>query len=460
MKLRDYQWQIADYVVENPRCLLFVPMGLGKSVSTLTAITMLELLDAVFPVLVIAPLRVARSTWPDEIAKWAHTQHLRVSCILGSAKERQKALAAPADIYTINYENLAWLAETLGDNWPFKMIVADECSKLKGHRARQGTQRAKALAKYAHKTPRFVGLTGTPSPNGVQDLWGQAWFVDQGHRLGKSFDAFKSRWFQSERVGNSPHAVKLQPLPGAQREIETLIKDVCLTLAAEDHFDLAEPIVNIIKPTLPFDAMRRYKEMEQQMFTTLEQTGALEAFNPAAKTMKCLQLANGAVYVDEDSEQWEEVHVVKLDVLASIIEEAQGAPIIVAYHFRTDLERLKKAFPQGRHLDKNPKTIDDWNAGKIPLLFAHPQSAGHGLNLAAGGNILVFFSVNWNLEEHLQIIERIGPTRQAQLGTGRATFLHYIIAEGTIDELVLERLRTKKSVQDVLLEALKTRSKA
>lgn len=454
--LRDYQHRIVEFILDNPRCNLFVPMGLGKTVSTLTAIEKLMHTEHVTPVLVVAPLRVAATTWPQEVAKFEHLRGLRVSVVVGNAAERCAALQRAADIYCTNYENLPWLVEELGADWPFRMVVADECSKLKGFRLRQGTQRARALAKHAHKSvKRYVGLTGTPAPNGLQDLWALLWMVDKGERLGNSFEAFKERWFSAVRVGSDAHAVRLEPRPWAQKEIEDRIRDLCLSLDAADYFSIDAPIVNTISVALPPKARRLYEGMEREMFLTLSCGTEVEAFSAASKTLKCLQLANGAIYTEENGRQWGEVHNAKLQALEDIIEEASGMPVLVAYHFKSDLARLQKAFPQGRVLDRNPQTVDDWNAGEIPVLFAHPASAGHGLNLQDGGNILVFFSLNWNLEERLQIIERIGPVRQAQAGHKRPVFIHNIVAADTVDELVLERVQSKREVLDLLLEAMK-----
>jgi SNF2 family DNA or RNA helicase len=332
-------------------------------------------------------------------------------------------------------------------------VVADESTKLKGFRTRQGTARAKALGTVSHRIKRFIALTGTPSPNGLQDLWGQMWFVDGGQRLGRTFTAFEQRWFRRGFDGFS-----IEPLPHAQKEIESKLKDVCLALEPKDHFDLREPIKNVIEVELPEDVRVKYKELQNQMFTELEQaeeSHGVTAVNSAALTMKCLQMANGAVYVGEDNNQWAEVHDEKIKALEEIVEEAAGAPVLVAYHFRSDLARLTKAFPKGRVLDQNPKTLDDWNAGKIPVLFAHPASAGHGLNLQDGGNIIAFFGLNWNMEEHAQVIERIGPTRQKQAGYDRPVFIHYIVAKNTVDKLVMARLESKREVNDILMEAMK-----
>jgi SNF2 family DNA or RNA helicase len=379
-----------------------------------------------------------------------------VVTITGTEKERLAAVRSPAQIYTTNYEQLVWLVQFWGDKWPYTTVVLDESTKVKSFRLRQGGKRAQALGSIAHtRIKRLIELTGTPASNGLKDLWGQAWFLDAGARLGRTFTAFSQRWFQTARDGFG-----LVPMRHAQPEIQDKLRDVCLTIDAKDWFDLREPIINNIEVTLPPKARKHYKEMEKEMFTSLESGHDVEAFNAAAKTQKCLQIANGAMYVGEGAQEWKEVHKAKLEALDSIVEEAAGMPVLVAYNFKSDLARLLKAFPQGRHLDKDPQTIRDWNAGKIPILFAHPASAGHGLNLQDGGNILVFFAVNWNLEEHLQIIERIGPTRQMQAGYDRPVFIHRILAKGTVDELVLERLETKREVQDILMAAMKRKKYA
>lgn len=454
---RPYQRDIIEHILAHPRCNVWAGMGLGKTVATLTSLDALQLVEE-GPALVVAPLRVATSTWPQEAQKWDHLAHLRIVPITGTVDERKAALRKTADVFTINYENLPWLREHLGNDWPFSTVVADESTKLKGFRLRQGTQRARALAGVAHvKVNRFINLTGTPASNGLVDLWGQTWFLDKGQRLGRSFDAFEQRWFRSERVGDSAFAMQLRPLPFAQEQIEDRLRDITISLDARDHFDIAEPIVNVIRVDLPKKARQFYRDMEREMFIQLSDIIGIEAVNAASKTTKCLQLASGAIYTDDKNTTFEVVHDAKIDALGDIIEEAAGAPVLVAYHFKHDLARLQRAFPHGRALDANPRTISDWNAGKIPILFAHPASAGHGLNLQDGGNILAFFSHWWNLEEFQQIIERIGPTRQAQAGHDRPVFIHHIIAADTLDELVLARRETKRQVQDLLLEAMKRR---
>ena len=447
-KPRPYQIPIIQAITTIKRCNIFASMGIGKTISCLSAIHQMYLEG---PVLVLAPLRVAVSTWPDEVAKWDHLSDMRIEAITGSVANRRAALAREADVYTCNYENLPWLIAELGEHWPFAMVIADESTRLKSFRLRAGSKRAAALAKVAHaKTQRFVNLTGTPAPNGLIDLWGQCWFIDKGQRLGRTFSAFVSRWFQQQRYGNF---FKLTPLPHAQKEIQTAISGITLSIDARDWFDIKEPIKRIVPVKLPKKAEKLYKQMERELFFELR--GAeVEAFSAASKTVKCLQLASGAVYTS-DSDEWVEIHDGKIQALESIIEEAAGAPVLVAYHWQHDLERLRKAFPQGKTLSADPQVMRDWNAGKIPVLFAHPASAGHGLNLQDGGNILVFFSLWWDLEQHQQIIERIGPTRQAQAGYDRPVFLYYIVSESTADMLALKRLETKAAVQDILFEAMK-----
>ena len=445
---RGYQPPVIEHILGVPRCAIWAGMGLGKTVSTLTALDALLMTESA-PALVLSPLRVARTTWPEEARKWNHLRNVSVSAIVGTETERRQALRLDASVYTTNYENLPWLVEYYGTRWPFRTVVADESTKLKGFRLRQGTKRARALATIAHvKVERFIELTGTPSPNGLADLWGQVWFLDKGMRLGRTYDAFRQRWFQKSFDGYGMTA-----LPHAQEEIQRLLQDICLTVDARDWFDLREPIVNNIYIDLPAKARTQYRQLEREMFAEINGHG-IEALNAAARTGKCLQLANGAAYVD-DSGAWTQVHDEKLEALDEIIEEAGGAPVLVAYNFKSDLARMQRAFPQGRVLDKSPQTIADWNAGRIPVLFAHPASAGHGLNLQDGGNILVFFGHSWNLEERLQITERIGPVRQLQAGHDRPVFIHNILARDTVDELVLERIQTKREVQDILLDAMK-----
>lgn len=448
---RPYGHLITQHILETERCAIWAGMGMGKTVSTLNAIDALLMAED-DPVLVVAPLRVARTTWPDEVRKWEHLRGINVVPIVGSAEERIMAVRQAAQVYTVNYENLPWLVEYWGERWPYRTVVLDEATKVKGFRLRQGTQRAKALAQVAHsKVRRLIQLTGTPSPNGLQDLWGQAWFIDRGQRLGRTYSAFSQRWFQTAHDGYGSI-----PLGHAQKEIQDLMRDVCLTVDAKDWFDLREPIVNNILVDLPMQARKHYREMEKAMFTEIE-SHEVEAFNAAARTIKCLQIANGAAYVGEGNETWKELHNAKLEALDSIVEEAGGAPVLVAYHFKSDLARLQRSYPEGLLLSTDTG-LRAAQAGKGRVWFGHPASMGHGVDgLQQHCNTLAFFGHWWNLEERLQMIERIGPTRQMQAGHDRPVFIHNIVARDTVDELVMARIDTKREVQDLLLEAMKAR---
>jgi len=455
-----YQSIITEHILDTPRCGVWAGMGMGKTVSTLTALDALLMVGGCEPALVLAPLRVARDTWPDEVRKWEHLRHLTVMPIVGSETERRFALRQDSPIYSVNYENLPWLVEHFGEKWPFRTVVADESTKLKGFRLKQGRKRTQALGRVAHsKVKNFIELTGTPAPNGLSDLWGQTWFLDAGVRLGRTYDAFRQRWFQRGFDG-----FNVTPLPFAQEQIQDALRDLCVTIDPKDWFDLKEPIVNNIFVDLPPKARLRYREMEREMFTQLEGRDA-EAFNAAARTQKCLQLANGACYVDpladgdshSRAKEWRVTHDEKLDALEDVVEEASGMPVLVAYEFRSDLARILKRFEGAADLSTTDG-LRRFKAGKVRIGCAHPQSLGHGINdLEKVTNIACFFGHNWNLEYYQQIIERIGPMRQLQAGLDRAVFLYHIIARDTVDEDVMARRETKRSVQDILLDAMKRR---
>lgn len=454
-----YQKRMIQFALQHPRCGLFVPMGMGKTSASLAIIDVLKNIFEEGPALVIAPLAVARNSWPSEVRKWEDFCHLKVSPILGTTKERIKALHTKADIYVINYDNLMWLDNFLtakNYTWPFPVVIADESTRLKSFRTRQGSKRAKALAKFSNFFKRFIALTGTPSPNGLNDLWGQLWFIDHGERLGKSFTAFHNRWFRPLQVGANAVAVQWVPLEYAQEQIQNAISDVCLSIKAEDYFDLDKPHFVNVEVELPDEAKALYDDMERGLFVELANATTVEAANAAAKTVKCLQLANGAVYTDE-LHNWEEVHTAKIDALASIVEEAAGEPLLVAYQFKTDLARILKAFPKAKAFDKRPETVEAFNNGEIPMLLVHPASAGHGLSLQDGSSKLVFFSQWWNLDEYQQVIERIGPMRQMQAGHPRVVTVYQILAKDTIDYVALSKKRSKREVQDMLLDYLRNK---
>lgn len=456
---RGYAPMVWDFLARHPRCNLWAGMGLGKTSLVLILLEILHnLIGEDGPTLVLAPLRVAVNTWPRETAKWLRLAGLTVVSVTGTADERRAALRTPAQVYVINYDNLVWLSEYFSDAkkpWPFKRVVADESPRLKGFRTKQGGVRAQVLGRIAHtEVEGWINLTGTPSSNGLADLWGQQWFVDQGKRLGRSYTAYMENYFiPIVNDGYTNWVIR----ESSQARIMAALADCSLTVDASDWFDLDKPITNVIKVEMPARARVHYKALEKEFFTEIG-GHQIEAFSAAAKSMKLLQCASGALYLGAKRygpDAAIEVHDAKLEALESIVEEAQGAPILVAYHFRSDLARLQKAFPKGRVLDADPRTLVDWDAGRIPLLFAHPGSAGHGLDLQDGGNILVFFSQWWDLEQHDQIIERIGPTRQLQAGHPRAVFVHYLLAANTVDEVVMERRTSKRAVQDLLLDYMK-----
>lgn len=452
MKFEARPWQkpMMAHIAKSKRANLWADMGSGKTGAVLSTLELLQMCSSkFFPVLVLAPLRVARDVWPAELKKWDHLKGLKMSVITGSLGDRTHALHRKADIYTINYENIPWLVEECGDRWPFLTVIADESTRLKSFRLRSGAKRAAALAQIARKTQRWLNLTGTPAPNGLKDLWGQNWFVDQGERLGHTWTAFKERWFDYDQYTQT-----LEPKKHAEAQIYEALRDNTLSIQMKDWVDLKEPIKSPVYVDLPAIQMRQYKQLEKDMFVALAKDIELTALSAAAKSTKCLQFCAGAAYHDGD--RWAEIHSAKLDALDSIAEETAGANLLVSYWWKHDLERIRKRFPKARQL-KTKQDEDDWNNGKIEMLLAHPQSAGHGLNLQYGGHHIVFFSDWWNLELRQQIIERIGPVRQMQAGFNRPVYIYEILARNTIDELVAERHQGKAAIQELLMQAMKAK---
>ena len=441
--------------------------------SGIAAFSQLQLFGEARRCLVLAPKRVAQFTWPYEIQKWRESfGHLRAVAALGTPEQRLAALHQKADVTAINYEGLPWLIETLGDQWPYDMVIADESTRLKGLRvstqygrkkdgsrgeeyiAGQGSKRAKLLAKIAHKrVHRWINMTGSPAPNGLVDVWGQQWFTDGGLRLGASFDAFSHRWFRMAH-GSTREQQILEPMPFAQQQIERLLAETSITIDAKDWFDIKVPIERHVMVDLPPKARKQYHEMQRELFTYIEEH-PLEAFTAGAKATKLLQLANGSVIYEDG--KWAPVHDEKIEALRSIVEETNGEPLLIAYQYVADKERIMAAFPRFRTLDKDSnKTIREFQEGRIPGLVVHPKSAGHGLDLQHNCRTLVDYSSGFDLELDEQVIERIGPTRQAQLGKDCAVFRYRIVARDTIEEhAVLPRLQSKASVQDALKEAMK-----
>ena len=442
----DYQKIAIEKIIKLPAVGLFLEMGLGKTVSALTAIQ--ELLYDRFEVskvLVIAPLRVAQSTWSGEIEKWDHLQGLRLAKVLGSEKQRIGALHQPADIYIINRENTEWLVDYYGRKWPFDMVVIDELSSFKNPRSK----RFRALRKVRPLIKRIVGLTGTPAPNGLIDLWSQIYLLDQGERLGKTLTGYRNRYFDPGRR-NQNIVFEWIPKPFAEERIYEKISDICVSMKAEDWLQLPGRIDNAIEVELPEKAKSQYKQLEKDLILPLLGSDVTAA-NAAVLTNKLLQMANGAIY-DEFGEA-KEIHDAKLEALEEVVEAANGKPVLVVYSYRHDLDRIKNQLKKykPRTLDSD-QDVQDWNAGKTQVLLLHPASGGHGLNLQTGGNIIVWFGLTWGLEYYQQANARL--YRQGQI---ERVIVHHIVAKGTMDEEVLKALTGKAATQNDLMEAVKAK---
>jgi len=438
--LHDYQNRAIDFIKEKERCGLFLGMGLGKTTSTLTAISDLQDSFAVQKVLVIAPLRVANSTWAQEAEKWDHLKHLKVSVCTGFEKARRSALHREADVYVINRENVVWLVDLYKKKWPFDCVIVDESSSFKNPSAK----RFRALKKALPYTNYMVLLTGTPSPNSLMDLWPQMYLIDFGESLGRTITGYRQRFFEQDFMG-----YRYTIRDGCAEKIHNLISDRVISMSAEDYLDLPDRIDLETKVELPAGVMKRYKELEKTLLAELETGEEVEAVSAAALANKMLQFSNGAAYHDEHK-NWAEIHKEKLDALADIVEDNPDENMLVAYNYRFDLERLQKRFPQAVVLDKEHETIERWNRGEIKMLLAHPASAGHGINLQRGGSMSVWFGLNWSLELYQQFNARLH--RQGQ--TKPVRIIH-IVAKGTIDERVLMVLKDKDATQASLLNALK-----
>jgi len=394
-------------------------------------------------VLVIAPKLVAETVWAEEAAKWDHTRHLRISKVLGSAQERVAALRRPADIYVINRENVPWLVERVGAKWPFDMVVVDELSSFKSPK----TKRFRALRRVRPLIKRIVGLTGTPAPNGLIDLWSQIYLLDQGERLGKTLTSYRDRFFKPGRR-NGHIVYEWIPKPGAEERIYELLSDLCVSMSAEDWLELPERVDVEVPVVLDAEAMMKYKQLEKDLLLPLE-GDVVTADTAGVLTNKLLQLANGAVY--DTARGVHEIHDAKLDALEELIEQAQGKPLLVFYAYQHDLERIKRRFPWAATMDE-PGVVERWNRREVPLLLAHPASAGHGLNLQEGGNHIVWFGLTWSLELYEQANARLH--RQGQT---ERVIVHHLVAKGTVDENVMGALARKEATQDALLEAVKAR---
>lgn len=444
---RGYQADITNFVIEEPRAAVFLEMGLGKTAAVLHAIQQLLYFGEIKRVLVIAPPRVATSVWPNEVELWDEFSKIRYANLMGTPRERKRIFEWGSQIQIISYALVPWLVQMYrGRSWPYDMVVIDEPRGLK----KPGAAQFKALKKINRLTKRFVIMTGTPSPNGYHELWCPYFLLDEGKRLGTTHGAFMSRWFRTSETRVYAH-------DWTATQISNLTADITRAMKTGDHIDLPEMITNDIEVTLPPQAMRFYKDLEDEMFVRLEEHlathGTVTAVNAAALTGKCLQVASGSVYLsDEDgraTKDWTAVHDAKLEALEDIIEGNPGQPILVAYWFKHELTRLLKRFPKARVLDKDPNTVNEWNAGEIQLLLAHPQSAGHGLNLQHGGHHLVWFSVIWSYELYAQMIKRLHRS-----GQDDNVFIHRLLAKGTLDRDVVRRTTSKEEIQDILFEKL------
>jgi SNF2 family DNA or RNA helicase len=398
--------------------------------------------DAV-KVLIIAPLRVAEDTWSREIGKWDHLRHLRISKILGGRKQREAALKADADLYIINRENTEWLVSHFGKDWPFDTVVIDELSSFKSPSAK----RFRALRRARPAIKRIIGLTGTPAPNGLMDLWSQIYLLDQGERLGKTITGYRDRYFvPGARSGHIVYDWKQKK--EAEEAVFGKIADICVSMKSEDWLDMPDRIDNIVPVVLCPGARAKYRKLERDLLLPMMDADIV-ANTAAALSNKLLQLANGAAYDERKGVQ--HIHDAKLDALEDILEAANGHPVLVFYSYRHDLDRIRRRFPQVRTLDDSG-SIADWNAGTIDLLAAHPASAGHGLNLQDGGSIIVWFGLTWSLELYQQANARLH--RQGQK---RSVIVHHLVAEDTIDEDVMAAIESKAAGQEALMQAVKAR---
>jgi SNF2 family DNA or RNA helicase len=458
--LHNYQLRMIEWIKSNRKCAIWAGVGLGKTATTLTAINGLlqennthvhsSLIDKV---LIIAPLRVAKYVWPVEITKWEHLSGLTCTVIRGTATQRKKLLNSPAPIHIINKEMVQWLVGEMSDRkeWPYDCVVIDESSAFKNPRS----QRFKFLKKANHRITRMIQLSGTPASNGLLDVWSQMYLLDNGDRLGRTFTVYKDIYFDSDYMGYNWTLKQ-----GSKERIYEKIKDKCLTLKKEDYLELPPCNKNIIMLTMADDFARRYKELEREFILVMENE-AVTAQQAGVLSNKLLQFCGGAVYADgniEDgvflqsinaSKSWITVSTEKIDALREIVDELSGDPVLVAYNYRHELTRLKEAFPRGREI-VSENDINEWNKGEIPIMFVHPASAGHGLNLQHGGNNLVWFSLTWDLETYDQLNGRLD--RQGQT---KPVFIHHLVFRDSIEERILERLENKHITQNDLLNAMK-----
>jgi SNF2 family DNA or RNA helicase len=433
--LHSYQLAAIDWVLERKNAGLFLDMGLGKTITMLTALVKMLMFGGAHTILIIAPLRVCKTVWEEEAKRWEHTEHLTFSKILGTKAQREAAVAKDAEIYIINAENVVWLTKYLGgDGWKFDVVIFDESSLFKN----PASKRFRAAKAFMKKVQRSYILTGTPAPKSVHDLWSQIYLLDQGMRLFHTVGRFRDAYFDVDFFGHS-----YIPKIDTQKKIETKIEDIVMSMQAKDYLKMPERIYNRIYVDLPPAAEAQYEEMRRQLMLTLE-NDRVEAANAGVLVNKCLQITNGSIYKEDGS--YQVLHDAKFRALEEIIEST-GENILVFYQYKSDLAELKKRF-KGEELFDD--TVERWNMNRIPLLFAHPASAGHGLNLQHGGHIMVFFGVNYNLETYQQSCARLH--RQGQT---KPVIIHHILARDTIDNVVMQALENKDVLQRSLMDRLK-----
>lgn len=450
--LHKYQKVCVEHIISHPFCGVFLDMGLGKTISTLTAIEELKYdYCEIDTVLVIAPKRVVETVWEEEAKKWDHTKHLTFSKIIGTERQRLAALKVKADVHIISRDNIAWLCSLYAAKLPYDMLVIDELSSFKAHQ----TQRFKSLRLARPWFKRVVGLTGTPAPNGLINLWSQMYLIDRGERLEKTITAYRSRYFRPG-ASNGYVVYSYNLLSDSERLIQERIKDICISMRAEDYLEMPERIDNFVRVTMPDKLMDAYKKFEQENVITLaneieEGATTVNAVNAAALSNKLLQFANGAMY--DENKNVVPIHDLKLEALKEIIEAADGKPVLVAWTYQFDRDRIKNYFRSmaPREL-KTAEDINDWNAGKVQLMLAHPASAGHGINLQAGGNIIVWYGLTWSLELYQQFNARLYRQGQKQ-----RTIIHHIVNSGTHDEDVVKALKSKDKAQNNLMNSIKAK---
>ena len=439
----EYQKRATQFIIDNRYCALFLDMGLGKTVSTLTAIDILknDYLE-IDKVLVIAPKSVALNTWSGETAKWDHLKKLRISVAMGTAAQRTKAIERDADIYVTNRDNVKWIVDYFKkEPWPFDTVVLDESSSFKN----PSSQRFKALRKIRPQLRRVIELTGTPSPNGLMDLWPQIWLLDMGERLGRTLGSYRSEFFTAGRR-NGAVVYDWIARPGARQRISKRLADISMSMQASDYLDMPDVIDGGLTLALPPDEMRDYQAFQKEQLMQLDNTD-IEAVTAAALTNKLLQYTGGALY--DDQHNWHEVSTAKLEALQDIVESTDES-VLIYYQYQSEKDRILKMLPDAVTFTGEPELLESWNAGKIRLMLAHPASVAYGLNMQAGGHIIVWYTPTWNLELYMQANARLH--RQGQT---KPVVIYHLIASGTIDERVMQALNCENGSQAALLKHIK-----